>query len=156
MVIRFYGYDESGNLVAPIASANPATDRTAAVEKFIFFIITDIKFSVANRLVEYKITGKTSGSATGLSSNRGAIPAQFNFTGSTVNDILVGAVIQQTASEAAGDQTRNGVPVKFDPGSGGNSWDTPMSVDRQAAANAAGTDPNTTNDQGMAFGAGGL
>jgi hypothetical protein len=115
MAIRFYGYDANGNLVVPIASVNPATDRTAAVEKFIFFLITDIKFSVANRLVEYKISGKTSGSATGQSSNRGAIPAQFNFTGTTVNNILVGAVIQQTASQAAGDKTRGGVPVKSEP-----------------------------------------
>jgi hypothetical protein len=115
MAVRFYGYDENGNLVAPIASTNPSTDRTAAVEKFIFFIISDIKFSVANRLVEYKITGKTSGTATGLSSNRGAIPAQFNFTGTTVNDILVGAVVQQTASQAAGDKTRNDKPIKSEP-----------------------------------------
>lgn len=150
MAIRFYGYDENGNLVAPIASTNPATDRTAAVEKFIFFIITDIKFSVANRLVEYKITGKTSGSATGLSSNRGAIPAQFNFTGSTVNDILVGAVIQQTASQAAGDKTRGKTPIRSDPPPAAST------VDKQQAAIAAGTDPNTINDQGMAFGGGGL
>jgi hypothetical protein len=115
MAVRFYGYDENGNLVAPIASTTPTTDRTAAVEKFIFFIISDIKFSVANRLVEYKITGKTSGTATGLSSNRGAIPAQFNFTGTTVNDILVGAVVQQTASQAAGDKTRNDRPIKPEP-----------------------------------------
>jgi hypothetical protein len=150
MVIRFYGYDENGNLVAPIASTTPATDRTAAVEKFIFFIITDIKFSVASRLVEYKIAGKTSGSATGLSSNRGAIPAQFNFTGATVNDILVGAVVQQTASQAAGDKTRNNVPIKSEPPPAAST------VDKQQAAIAAGTDPNAINDQGMAFGGGGL
>jgi hypothetical protein len=28
-----------------------------------------------------------------------------------VKDILVGTVVQQTASQAAGDQTRNGVPI---------------------------------------------
>ena len=151
MAIRFYGYDANGNLVAPIASVTPATDRTAAVEKFIFFLITDIKFSVANRLVEYKISGKTSGSATGQSSNRGAIPAQFNFTGTTVNDILVGAVIQQTASQAAGDQTRGGNPLQSAPPVKVNTL--PM---QQQAGYAAGTDPNAVNDQGMAFGGGGL
>lgn len=150
MIIRFYGYDDNGNLVAPIASTTPSTDRTAAVEKFIFFIISDIKFSVANRLVEYKIAGKTSGSATGLSSNRGAIPAQFNFTGATVNDILVGAVVQQTASQAAGDKTRNDKPIKSEPPPAASS------IDKQQAAIAAGTDPNAVNDQGMAFGGGGL
>jgi hypothetical protein len=136
--------------VTPIASTTPATDRTAAVEKFIFFIINDIKFSVANRLVEYKITGKTAGTATGQSSNRGAIPAQFNFSGTTVNDILVGAVVQQTASQAAGDKTRGGKPVKAEPPR------TTATVDKQQAAIAAGTDPNAINDQGMAFGGGGL
>ena len=115
MAIRFYGYDENGQLVMPIAGSTPGTDKTAAVEKFVFFIISDIKFSVANRLVEYKITGKTSGSATGQSSNRGAVPAPFNFSGTTVKDILVGSVVQQTASQTAGDKTRNGKPIKADP-----------------------------------------
>jgi hypothetical protein len=115
MAIRFYGYDENGQLVMPIAGRTPGTDKTAAVEKFVFFIISDIKFSVANRLVEYKITGKTSGSATGQSSNRGAVPAPFNFSGTTVKDILVGSVVQQTASQTAGDKTRNGKPIKADP-----------------------------------------
>ena len=156
MAIRFYGYDQNGNLVAPIASVNPATDRSAAVEKFIFFLISDIKFSVANRLVEYKITGKTSGSATGQSSNRGAIPAQFNFTGTTVNDILVGAVIQQTASQAAGDKTRGGNPLKSEPPKTGANTADFLYVNKQNAGYAAGTDPNTVNDQGMAFGGGGL
>jgi hypothetical protein len=157
MVIRFYGYDEKGNLIQPIARNTGATDSRAVVEKFIYFILTDLTYSISNRLVEYKITGAAPGTATGLSSNRGSIPANYQFSGATVRDILVGQIQQQTASQAAGDQTRNGVPIKFDPGSGGNSWDAPPAVaDKQAAAIAAGTDPNTVNDQGMAFGGGGL
>jgi hypothetical protein len=151
MVIRFYGYDDAGNLVAPIATTTPATDRTAAVEKFVFFMITDVKFSVGNRLVEYKITGKTESTGTGFSSNRGQIPAQFNFTGTTVKDILVGAVVQQTASEAAGDKTRGKNPIKPDPPVKVGALPIP-----QQAAIAAGTDPNAVNPQGMAFGGGGL
>ena len=52
---------------------------------------------------------------------------------------------QQTASNAAGDKVRNDVPVKATP-----------PVDKAAAAAAAGTDENLVNDQGMAFGGGGL
>jgi hypothetical protein len=52
---------------------------------------------------------------TGFSTNRGSIPQNFQFQGSTVKDILVGSVIQQTASQAAGDETRNGVPIESSP-----------------------------------------
>jgi len=145
MVIRFYGYDENGNMVYPIAQKTGSTDRKAAVEKFVFFLLTDIKLSVGNRQIEYKVTGSSPSTATALSSNRGSIPSQFNFSGATVSDILVGQVQQQTASNAAGDKVRNDVPVKATP-----------PVDKAAAAAAAGTDENLVNDQGMAFGGGGL
>jgi hypothetical protein len=146
MVIRFYGYDENGNMVYPIAKKTGSTDRKAAVEKFVFFIITEIKLNVGNRIIEYKVTGASPDTVTALSSNRGSIPNQFNFSGATVSDILIGQVQQQTASNAAGDKTRNNVPVK----------PTPPAVDQAAAAAAAGTDPNAVNPQGMAFGGGGL
>ena len=115
MVIRFYGYDENGNMVYPIAQKTGSTDRKAAVEKFVFFLLTDLKLNVGSRVIEYKITGSSPSTATALSSNRGSIPNQFNFSGATVSDILVGQVQQQTASDAAGDKVRNDVPVKSTP-----------------------------------------
>lgn len=111
MIIRFYGYDENGNLVQPISKNIPNTDRTAAVEKFIPFIITNINFTVANKLVEYTIEGSGPDTSTGQSSIRGVVPQDFQFFGSSVKDILVGANQQQTPSQAVGDETRNGVPV---------------------------------------------
>ena len=111
IAIRFYGYDIDGNLVQPIAQRLGATDKQAAVEKFIPFIISTIDFKVSNKLVEYQVKGTSPGTATGFSTNRGSIPQNFQFQGTTVKDILVGSVVQQTASEAAGDQTRNGVPI---------------------------------------------
>ena len=115
MVVRFYGYDIDGNLVLPIARRTGTTDRQAAVEKFIPFVIKDINFRVANKLVEYNITGTGVSTNTAFSTDRGSIPQNFQFQGTTVKDILVGTVVQQTASEAAGDQTRNGVPVATAP-----------------------------------------
>jgi hypothetical protein len=71
-----------------------------------------------------------------------------------VRDILVGQIQQQTASQAAGDQTRNDVPICAAPDSVTNGFG--YKSDKQQAAIVAGTDPNTVNDSGMAFGGGGL
>ena len=152
MVIRFYGYNEQGQLVQPITdNVVGSTDPNAAVEKFIFYQQTSLSYSVGSRLTEYKITGAAPSTRIGFSSDRGSIPFNMQFTGNTVKDILVGQIQQQTASQAAGDQTRNGAPIKSSP---------PVKVGdlsmREQAAIAAGTDPNTVNDQGMAFGGGGL
>ena len=119
IAIRFYGYDIDGNLVQPIARQTGVTDNQAAVEKFIPFIISSIDFKVSNKLVEYQVKGTTPGTATGFSTNRGSIPQNFQFQGTTVKDILVGSAVQQTASEAAGDQTRNGVAIASAPPSSG-------------------------------------
>ena len=151
MVIRFYGYNEQGQLVQPITNNIGSTDPSAAVEKFIFYQQTSLSYSVGSKLTEYKITGAAPSTRIGFSSDRGSIPFNAQFTGTTVKDILVGQIQQQTASQAAGDQTRNGNPIKSSP---------PVKVGdlstREQAAIAAGTDPNTVNDQGMAFGGGGL
>ena len=135
IVIRFYGYDIDGNLVQPIAQRLGTTDRQAAVEKFIPFTISTIDFKVSNKLVEYQVKGTTPGTATGFSTNRGSIPQNFQFQGTTVKDILVGSVVQQTASEAAGDQTRNGVPIaNAPPSSGAASANDGDAGESQAAA----------------------
>jgi hypothetical protein len=89
MVVRFYGYDINGNLVQPIARRAGTTDRQAAIEKFIPFVIKDINFRVANKLVEYNVTGTGVSTNTAFSTDRGSIPQNFQFQGTTVKDILV-------------------------------------------------------------------
>jgi hypothetical protein len=123
MVIRFYGYDAAGNLVQPIAQRSGVTDRSAVVEKFIPFTITGIDFKVANRLVEYSIKGAGIEQVNNYSTIRGSIPQNFTFNGATVQDILVGSITQPTASTAAGDQTRNNVPIQSSPPSNNNVQD---------------------------------
>ena len=137
IVIRFYGYDVDGNLVQPIGRRTGVTDNQAAVEKFIPFIISNIDFKVANKLVEYQVSGTVPGTATGFSTNRGSIPQNFQFQGSTVKDILVGTVVQQTASQAAGDQVRNGIPIQTSP-PGSNNIQQPQQQ-YQAALDGVGT-----------------
>ena len=123
MVIRFYGYDIDGNLVQPIARKTGGTDNRAAIEKFVPFTISGIEFKVANKLVEYSIKGIAVPDVTGFSTDRGSIPQNFQFQGSTVKDILVGSVVQQTASQAAGDATRNGAPIESSPPGSNNVQD---------------------------------
>jgi hypothetical protein len=137
IVIRFYGYDVDGNLVQPIGRRTGVTDNQAAVEKFIPFIISNIDFKVANRLVEYQISGTVPGTATGFSTNRGSIPQNFQFQGSTVKDILVGTVVQQTANEAAGDQVRNGIPIQTSPPGSNNTQESKRQ--RQAILDGTGS-----------------
>lgn len=107
MVVRFYGYDSKGNLVIPIDQRQGVTDRQAAVEKFIPFQITNIEFKVANKLVEYNITGVPVEQNTAFSTDRGSIPQAFQFQGTTVKDILVGAIIDNTANESDAESNRN-------------------------------------------------
>jgi hypothetical protein len=92
MVIKFYGYDENGVLQKPITNAPGTTDSTAVVEKFIPFVLKNVKFSVGPRMTEYTIEGVSPSVRTGLATNRGSIPQDFEFSGATVQDILVGAV----------------------------------------------------------------
>jgi hypothetical protein len=115
IVIRFYGYDEAGQLVVPIDNSPDSTDSSAAVEKFIFYQQNSLTYSMGSKLVEYKITGAVPSTQTGFSSNRGSIPFNMQFTGATVKDVLVGQIKQQTASLVAGDNTRNGRPISSAP-----------------------------------------
>lgn len=106
MVVRFYGYDSKGNLVVPIDQRQGVTDRQAAIEKFIPFQITDIQFKVANKLVEYSITGVPVEQNTAFSTDRGSIPQAFQFQGTTVKDILVGTAFDATNNQSAAENSR--------------------------------------------------
>jgi hypothetical protein len=112
MVVRFYGYDSAGNLVLPIDKRTGATDQRAAIEKFIPFRIVNIDFKVANKLVEYNITGVPTDELTAFSTDCGSIPQNFQFQGKTVSDILVGTQQQVSAERLAQENLR--VSLGFD------------------------------------------
>jgi hypothetical protein len=141
MAIKFYGYNEQGQLVQPITNGVGTTDPNAVVEKFIFFQLANFEYSMASKAVEYKITGAAPSTAIGFSVSRGSIPINAQFTGRTVKDVLVGQIQQQTASQTAGDNTRNGRPIESSPPP--NS-----SIDPNE-------NPNAVNNNGTMVGAGG-
>ena len=130
------GYDTDGNLVQPIAQRSGVTDRSAVVEKFIPFSITNITFKVANKLVEYNIDGQGLEQVTNNSSIRGSIPQNFTFNGATAKEMLVGSITQPTASNAAGDQTRNSIPIQSSPPGNNNVQDPAQR--QQALLNSIG------------------
>ena len=95
MAIRFYGYDQSGNIVrgAPgnLNSANRPTDANAFVEKFFPLQIKELKFKVGSKLVEYECKGVGLHYNIAASSKRGSIPYNLELSGQTVNDVINGS-----------------------------------------------------------------
>lgn len=83
LVIRFYGYDENGKIV----QASDSDNKNAIVEKIIPFKLNDIQFSVANKLVEYRVTATPDPYLDGFGTSRGVIKSNIEITGATVKDL---------------------------------------------------------------------
>jgi hypothetical protein len=93
LVIRFYGYDQNGNLIqANNSQGSIFTDAAAFVEKFYPMCITNIRFKVANKLVEYDIEATSVPYNINVGSNRGSIPYNVELSSGTVKDVLSGPV----------------------------------------------------------------
>jgi hypothetical protein len=104
MVIQFYGYDVNGKLVAPargsfnVESQGGGYGQNSVIVKYYPFRLTDIKFQVASRAIEYSITGKPQGQYLGFTTDRGTIPFGFAMTGQTVDQLLNGSPIVGSSS----------------------------------------------------------
>ena len=92
MVIRFYGYDDQGNLVTASKSGKDAagTDVNAIVEKFIPFQFTGIRFRIANKLVEYDCSAVCPQNNVNTGVARGTIPYNVELQSQTLNELLSG------------------------------------------------------------------
>jgi hypothetical protein len=102
MVIRFYGYDSQGNLVRGGANnnTNGSSDPNAFVEKWYPINISELKFKIASKVVEYQIKGVVAPYFIGASSARGTIPFNVELSGQTIKDILAGPAVY-TAGQSA-------------------------------------------------------
>lgn len=121
--IKFYGYDSGGNLVAPAtgrrinpggANTGPSNDVYAVIEKYYPFILQDIKFRVASRLVEYEITAKPV-NLTALDQARGTVPFNFELSGATVKDLLIGKAAQSARQLRSDGRQPQSQPAKVGP-----------------------------------------
>jgi hypothetical protein len=91
LVIRFYGYNDQGNLVrGGVAQPQNSNIDSAFVEKFYPMAISEINFKVVNKLVEYEIKAASPSYQVATGSNRGTIPYNVEIGGITVKDALTG------------------------------------------------------------------
>ena len=94
LVIRFYGYDDAGNLVrGGVATPDGSSDPNAFVEKWYPFRINNIRFKVGTKLVQYDIEATVAQYDLGGGSTRGSIPYNLELGGRTVKDILTGPTL---------------------------------------------------------------
>jgi len=121
MIIRFYGYDQDGNLIQGGRSTPQNlfgfTDTNAFAEKFFPFLIKDIKFKVASKIVEYDISAVGVHYNINASSARGSLPYNIELSGQTVKDLLTGSAqfaATTTAAAANGVTTSPTAPPKAD------------------------------------------
>jgi hypothetical protein len=102
MVLRFYGYDESGNIVYPIKggleSPTNTSDPSAVVEKFIPFIISKVNWTIGTKTVSYDFEGAPVGQNIGGGSSRGTIPYDVQLVDSTVGGLLGGTAKYSTGN----------------------------------------------------------
>lgn len=89
-VVRFYGYDDQGNLVRGGKTNNGTSDPNAFVEKWYPLIFSKVGFRIANKAVEYEIVAKAPPYQINASSQRGTIPYNVEFSGKTLKDVLGG------------------------------------------------------------------
>jgi len=102
MVIRFFGYDENGQLVSPGQPANSSTSNPkAVVEKFVPFLIKKINWGVGSKLVQYDFECAPIGQLIGSTTARGTIPYDIELTDSTVGGLLAGSAKYGTGTPAA-------------------------------------------------------
>ena len=99
LAVRFYGYNEAGELAqvgtaaggnTPNANTNSNTDKRAVVEKFYPFVISNIRFKVTNKMIEYELLAKPIPHFYNKSQDRGTIPFAFELVGETVSELLIG------------------------------------------------------------------
>jgi hypothetical protein len=112
MVIRFYGYDENGNLVTAAGSINQsgnAQSPEAIVEKYIPFQFTGITFKIANNIVAYDCKAVCPQYQIAAGQARGVIPYNIELTSTTLKDLLTGPLRYSTAAQQA---------VQFNPAAG--------------------------------------
>ena len=88
MIIRFYGYDQDGNIVSGIGGPS----NSAVIEKFIPFRLSKVDFSIQNKLVTYNFEGMPMGAGGGngvaYGTRRGTIPYDMQLTAVTLDQLL--------------------------------------------------------------------
>jgi hypothetical protein len=108
LVVRFYGYDEQGNLVRCGNKIGNGSDVNAFIEKFFPLQITKLDFKVANKLVEYHMEFAVMAYNVAAGSARNSLLTNIELSGQTVKEVLDGAMVPAQATSGQRDnQTAN-------------------------------------------------
>lgn len=94
LVIRFYGYDVNGEIVAGAATAGGSqtqTDEKAAFERAWPIQITKLNFKLDNKVTVYDLTAKTVNEQVAYGAKRGIVPAPITVTADTVQSAIGGS-----------------------------------------------------------------
>ena len=97
LTIEFYGYDSTGNLVAP-ATGNSGTGPQAVIKKYYPFLLKNITFRTVDNQVEYLVEAVPVPYDTGTGQARGTIPFPFALAGTTVSQLLQGGPLPVSAA----------------------------------------------------------
>lgn len=125
LVIRFYGYDDQGNLVrGGVNKPNQTSDPNAFIEKWYPLQISNITFKVQSKAVEYTVSAVGVPYFVNASAARGSIPFNIELSGQTLKDILAGPAVYSTGQAAVA--------------AGGNGTTTPSAWVRAGGTETAG------------------
>lgn len=110
MVIRFYGYDSNGKLVAPATGQYTTNNQLggptqAVITKYYPFILSNITYRIAKAQIEYMVTALPVPHMINTGTDRATIPYAFALTGSTIGDLLSGTGATGTSPVDADSRT---------------------------------------------------
>jgi hypothetical protein len=107
LVVRWYGYDIDGNLIAGSAAPAPdgKSDPNAIVEKFIPFTIRKINWSVNTKLTNYEFDCAAINESIPGSTRRGSVPYDVQLAAGTVGQLLNGGLEFPDTAQSAGSTT---------------------------------------------------
>ena len=120
--IKFHGYDSGGNLISPAdgkfntsdqndnASMGPNNNTYSIIQKYYPFIIKDIKFRMTGRQVEYQVEAAPISQFNAFGQTRGTIPYNFELSGTTVKDLLIGKTAQSVLQPQQGGRVTQSTP----------------------------------------------
>ena len=143
LAVQFYGYDSGGNLIAPATGSNtprsssfvgPSNDPRVVIEKYYPFVITELKFRVQSRMVEYYVEGKPVALNQAFGQSRGTIPFNFELSGTTAKDLLIGKPAQAGLKPSQDGRVPQAQPAKVGTAPAADNTDLGVNSDNREIA----------------------
>jgi hypothetical protein len=143
LALKFYGYDSGGNLIAPATGSNtprsssfvgPSNDPRVVIEKYYPFVITELKFRVQSRMVEYYVEGKPVALNQAFGQSRGTIPFNFELSGTTAKDLLIGKPAQAGLKPSQDGRVPQAQPAKVGTAPAADNTDLGVNSDNREIA----------------------